>query len=102
MILSAVPDVDPLERFIRALPDAEPMRLQQNARETVRLREELLAEVTKMLQADRPIDAMGHAEWIANNVRTVAYRWTTLVLAAKAHARIDYPVTVVTVRADER
>ena len=83
-------DQDPLTRLLEQLPDDEPLRVRRWAEETIELRGKFLQHVQGMLQGN-PREAIQHAEWVRENAREVAFRWTTLMRQVVRHAERDFP-----------
>lgn len=79
MLESLVRTEDPLTRFVKSLPDDEPHRLRSYAEGTIRLREELISTVQRMLVCDDPRESNQYATWLATHAHEVAYRWTMLM-----------------------
>ncbi len=80
---------DALTRFVRSLSNASPTFLQREAEHTIKLRREFEVHWTQLVLAREPDEAAIHAEWIATNVREIAYRWSHLLWAAREWHRLD-------------
>lgn len=80
----AARDGDPLTRFVRSLP----LEMRHYAEGTIRLREEFLINVQRML-SEEPNRALMHAEWIRENAQECAYRWSGLMKSVARWAALD-------------
>ncbi len=82
-------DADPLTRFVRSLSNDPPMRARTFAEETIRLRDELISNVQRMLTETNPQRSALHAEWVARHAHEVAYRWSSLMRTVERWSMYD-------------
>lgn len=85
MAALAASRADPFERFLSSLPP----QLAADARETIRMREELISNVQRMLVSQDPSEAGVYAAWITKHAHEVGYRWACLRKAATRWAELD-------------
>lgn len=78
---------DPLTRFVRSLSDD----LRRHAEETIKLREELISNVQRMLVSQDPREANGYAQWIAEHAHEVGYRWSLLMRSCSTWLAYEPP-----------
>jgi len=75
-------ELDPVERFVEILGDD----MRREARETLRLKSELVENVRRMLSATTPAEAVGYAARVRAEALNVGFRWSVLVAAAARYA----------------
>lgn len=95
LLESACRQKDPLTRFIESLENPD---LKQWCEQTIRMREEFISNVQRMLIETNMGQCQLYAEAVRRDAYELAYRWPTLMKAVTEHARRDFPEIIVTVR----
>lgn len=84
---SVLNEADPLERFVGILGG----EMQRQARDTIRMRNELLSCVQQMFATKDPREAVAFAARVRSNAIEVAHRWAVLCAAAAHWASLEAP-----------